>query len=99
MKESKREVDTTQRQLLVDRVKTVKAYVVGDEKRRLRDEARLAQLEQNRKEYYSRGAREAKLRASSEARIQQLERQEMALVQWVQSKQAEQYDAYQELAG
>merc|ERR1712203_121776 len=85
--------------MLEDRVRTVKAHVVGDEKKRLRDEARLRQLEHNRQEYRSRGEREQKLRASSEARILRMEQEEMALVQWVQAKQAEQYEAYQELAG
>jgi len=93
----KEKLDSDNLHLLRQRSTSLKHHVVGPEATRAREESRLAQLRKNREVYNARQADEIRRHEHTESKISQMEKEEQALIEWLQNKQAEQYNAYEAL--
>lgn len=77
----------------------LRAQVTGKERKEREQERRLAQLEYFRQEQKDKGDKEEIRTKRHEAKVKQLQREESHLLSWLQAKQAEQMDAYEDLMG
>merc|ERR1712113_1155643 len=95
MGQQKKERETAERQQNIDRSAYLKARK-EDAKRKL-EEDRLAQLERFREDYEARTAQEEMLRGRTDALVARMEKEEMELIQRLQTTQTVQRNAYEEL--
>lgn len=95
---SKRMRDEERHRRIVERAVALRERGVGAEKQRILEEARLEQFRKIREEKKGRGAMEVLLKSRTEQRIAEMEQEEAELIEWLQAKNVEQREAYDELA-
>lgn len=91
----KKEREAAERQANLERSSYLKQR--KDEAKRRMEEERMAQLEKYREDYEARAAQEEMLRASTDALVAKMEKEEMELIQRLQNTQTVQRNAYEEL--
>lgn len=91
----KREREAEERALNLERSTYLKQR--KDEAKRRLEEERLSQLEKFREDYEARTANEELLRARTDALVSKMEKEELELIQRLQSTQTVQRNAYEEL--
>merc|ERR1719253_578550 len=99
LKDAKRQRDEEIHAAQMMRNYQLRQHIIGEDRQRREEQRRLEQLEHFRQEQKNKGDAEEKRRKQHEAKTRRLQHEESHLLQWLQAKQAEQVDAYEDLMG